>query len=77
MQTRKRPFGDAIGCIDRSRVRCLDIVLRDDIHTSFTSIDQVLQAILRLVESAREPEDEERRVMVDDIEVAERGEVGA
>lgn len=43
---------------------------------TFFSINQILQGILCVLQATRETEYEKRRVIADDLEETERGEVG-
>lgn len=50
-------------------------MLADDVDAALLRLEQVAQRVLGLVEAARVAQDENRRVVVDDVEVAERRQI--
>lgn len=76
VQAGQGPLGDAEGGVDAGGVGGLDVMLRDHVERALAAVAQVGQRVLGLVPAAGEADDEERRVVVDDVEVGEGGEVG-
>lgn len=69
----ERPLADAIGRIDAGAVGGLEEVLADDVYNALARLRQVAQGVLRGVEAARVADDEDGRVVVDDLGVGEGG----
>lgn len=77
MEAAERPLRHAVRHVDGASVGRFDEVLRDDVDGALARLDQVAQAVLLVVEAAAEADGEDGGVMVDDLCVAERAEVGA
>ena len=71
MQTRQRPLRRAVGRIDAGEIHRLGEMLRHHVDDALAAFDQVAQRVLGVGQAAGEADDEERRVMVDDLRVAE------
>lgn len=69
METRKSPFRDSVGRVYRCAVCGFDYVFGDDVDTALLRLNQVLECVLCSVETTCETKDEQRRVVVNDVEV--------
>lgn len=74
--SRYLPLGNAVRGVDGGRIRCLDEMLGDDVDNALPRLMEVPQCILRLLQRPDQPNDEERRVMVDNLRVAEGRQIG-
>lgn len=73
------PFTRSIWCVDGRRVRRFQKVLANDVDCALARLIQVVQTVLdffTILKTAREANDEQRRVMIDQLEVAKRRQVG-
>lgn len=78
-QPRNGPLGRAVGGVDAGAVRGLGKVLADDVDGALARLGEVVQGVFRgggARQRGREADDEERRVVADDLEVGEGREVG-
>jgi hypothetical protein len=76
VQSRDVPLRDAVRRVDSRRISRLDEVLGDDVDHAFARLGKVAQRVLCLLERSHKPDHKQRRVVVDDLRVAERRQVG-
>nr|POE86493.1 ribonuclease hi [Quercus suber] len=74
-QPGQRPLADAVRRVDAGHVHGLEEVLRDHVDDALAALDEVAQAVLGAVERARDPDDEQRRLVAHQLRVAERRQV--
>lgn len=70
------PLAGAVGRVDARGVGGLDEPFADDVDDALLGLEQVLERILGPLDAAGEAEDEQRRVVVDHVEVAKGRQVG-
>ena len=76
-QTGSFPLRDSVWGVDGRCVGSFHEMFRDDVDHAFLRLVQILQGILGLVEGPHESHDEQGRIVVDDLRITERSEVGS
>lgn len=70
------PFTDTVRRVHTRSVGRFQIMLADDVDRAFSRIHQVPQTILRSVKATSIPDDEDRGIVINNLSVRERSEVG-
>lgn len=70
------PLARTVRRVDAGRVGGLDEALADDVDGALAALEEVPERVLGLLDAAGEAEHEQRRVVVDHVEVAEGRQVG-
>ena len=76
MKSRDHPFGHSIRSIDGRRIRGFDEMLGDYVDDTFARRSQVTKGVFGIVETACVADDEDRRIVVYHLRIAEGGKVG-
>lgn len=69
------PFTDTVRRVHTRSVGRFQIMLADDVNRALSRVHQVSQTVLRSVKATSVPNDEDRRIMIDDLSIRKRSEV--